>query len=122
MSAHVTLKLLSCLLVVSILSTTCALGDNPAPDPAQCGPFPKLYKEIVWNWLEKLLVDANSAKIEWEGDPTPADLGTNGAPLLGWLVRFKINSRNRFGAFTGKQSHAALIRDNAVVKGVGFGY
>ncbi len=110
------------LLVVSILSTACALGDNPAPDPAQCGPFPKLYKELVWNWLEKSLVDANSAKIEWEGDPIPADLGEKEAHLYGWLVRFKVNSRNRFGAFTGKQSHAALIRDNAVIKGGGFGY
>ncbi|MEP7072295.1 MAG: hypothetical protein ABI839_07900 [Verrucomicrobiota bacterium] len=115
-------KMLGGLLVVSILSTACALGDNPAPDPAQCGPFPKLYKELVWNWLEKSLVDANSAKIEWEGDPIPADLGEKEAHLNGWLVRFKINSRNRFGAFTGKQSHAALIRDNAVIKGVGFGY
>jgi len=35
---------------------------------------------------------------------------------------FKVNARNRFGAFTGKQEHGALIRDGQVIKGLGFGY
>lgn len=68
------------------------------------------------------LVDANSAEIAWEEDPKPADLGKNGEHVYGWLVNFKINARNRFGAYTGKQSHGALIRDGQVVKGIGFGY
>jgi hypothetical protein len=33
-----------------------------------------------------------------------------------------VNARNRFGAFTGKQEHGALIRDGKVIKGLGFGY
>ncbi len=97
-------------------------AQNPAPDSSLCGPFPKVYKEIVWNWLEQSLVDANSAKIEWDNEPTPADLGTNGQHVYGWLVNFKINSRNRFGAYTGKQAHGALIRENKVIQGVGFNY
>ena len=98
------------------------LAENPAPNASLCGPYPKLYKEIVWNWLQSALVDANSAKIEWEGEPKPADLGRNGEHVYGWLVQFKVNARNRFGAYTGNQSHGALIRDGQVVKGVGFGY
>jgi hypothetical protein len=97
-------------------------ANNPAPDPSLCGPYPKLYKEITWNWMQGELVDANSAKIEWDGDPKPADLGQNGQHLYGWLVNFKVNSRNRFGTYTGKQDHAVLIRDGKVVKGIGFGY
>jgi hypothetical protein len=91
-------------------------------DPALCGPYPKNYKEIVWNWMQGVLLDADSAKIEWQGDPKPADLGKNGQHIYGWLVEFRVNSRNRFGQYTGKQSHGALIRDDRVIKGIGFGY
>jgi hypothetical protein len=49
-------------------------------------------------------------------------LGKNGEHLYGWLVEFRVNSRNRFGQYTGKQSHGALIRDDQVIKGIGFGY
>jgi len=99
-----------------------ATADNPPPDRALCGPFPTNYKEVVWNWLQGVLLDADSAKIDWQGEPRPADLGKDGAHLYGWLVEFRVNSRNRFGAYTGKQSHGALIRNDQVVKGLGFGY
>ena len=91
-------------------------------DPALCGPYPKNYKEIVWNWMQGVLLDADSAKIEWQGEPKPADLGKDGKHLYGWLVEFRVNSRNRFGQYTGKQSHGVLIRDDRVIKGIGFGY
>jgi hypothetical protein len=109
-----------CFLLLATLAQ--AQVSTPTVDPSLCGPFPKLYKEIIWNWLQGVLLDASSAKIDWEGDPKPADLGTNGQHLYGWRVDFKINSRNRFGAYTGKQSHGVLIRDEQVVKGIGFGY
>jgi hypothetical protein len=73
-------------------------------------------------WLETQLINAASARIEWNGNPKPADLGRNGQHLYGYLVYFKVNARNRFGAFTGKQEHGALIRDGQVIKGLGFGY
>jgi hypothetical protein len=95
---------------------------TPVSDASLCGSFPKLYKEIIWSWMQSQLVDANSAKIEWEGDPQCSDLGEKGEHLYGWLVNFKVNARNRFGAYTGKQSHAALIRDGKVIKTFGFGY
>jgi hypothetical protein len=99
-----------------------AVAQNAPVDPALCGPFPKNYKEIVWNWMQGMLLDADSAKIEWQGDPKPADLGKDGQHLYGWLVEFRVNSRNRFGTYTGMQSHGALVRDNKVIKGIGFGY
>ena len=107
-------------LAITCLFVASALAQNV--DPAFCGPFPKNYKEIVWNWLQGTLLDADSAKIEWQGDPKPADLGKNGEHIYGWLVEFRVNSRNRFGQYTGKQSHGALIRDDQVIKGIGFGY
>jgi hypothetical protein len=96
--------------------------ESVAADPSLCGPVPKLYKEIIYNWMKTSLVDADSAKIEWAGDPRPVDIGKDGQHFYGWLVDFKVNARNRFGAYTGKQSHAALIRDNQVKQTYGFGY
>ena len=51
-------------------------------DPALCGPYPKNYKEIVWNWMQGVLLDADSAKIEWQGEPKPADLGKDGKDAI----------------------------------------
>jgi hypothetical protein len=113
----------------AIVTFLCLLGacmlfaaEGVPADPSLCGPAPKLYKEIIWNWMQKSLVDANSAKMEWEGDPQPVDLGKDGQHVYGWLVHFKVNARNQFGAYTGKQAHAAVIRDGQVIKTFGFGY
>ena len=91
-------------------------------DAARYGTYPANYKEIVTNWLETQLIDAASARIEWSSDPKPADLGTKGEHLYGYLVNFKVNAKNRFGTYTGKQTHGALIRNGEVIKGIGFGY
>jgi hypothetical protein len=92
-------------------------------DPAVYGEYPKAYKEIIMRWLEVKLVDPTSARIDWTSAPKPADLpGPNGKRLYGYLVEFKVSSRNRFGTYTGKQRHGALIREGNVIKGTGFGF
>lgn len=73
-------------------------------------------------WLNQQLVDAASARVEWQGEPRPTDLGKNGQHLYGYLVQFRVNARNRFGAYTGMQQHGALIKDGKVIKGLGLGY
>ena len=100
-------------------------GQTPPPspaDPALYGPYPTNYKEIVMNWLSQQLLDAASARVEWTGDPKPADLGKEGQHLYGYVVTFDVNARNRFGTYTGKQKHGALIKDGKVIKGLGLGY
>jgi hypothetical protein len=115
-----TLALLAWVLLMSTVPQLCA--ENPSPDASLYGPYPSNYKEIVMKWLQTQLIDAASARIEWNGDPRPADLGQNGQHLYGYLVHFNVNARNRFGAYTGKQDHGVLIRDGEVIKGLGFGY
>jgi hypothetical protein len=108
-----------------ILFLVGALAAQPTASPtdtATYGPYPANYKEIVMKWLNTQLLDADSARIEWSGDPKPADLGKNGQHIYGYVVYFKVNARNRFGAYTGMQSHGALIRNGEVVKGLGLGY
>ena len=114
------LALPACILLMSTAAHV--MAENLSPDPSLCGPYPTNYKEIVNKWLETQLIDAASARIEWNGDPKPADLGTKDEHLYGYLVNFTVNARNRFGAYTGKQNHGALIRNGEVIKGVGFGY
>src|SRR5256714_7472363 len=114
------LALPACILLMSTAAQV--MAKNPSPDPSRCGPYPTNYKEIVTKWLETQLVDAGSARIEWNGDPKPADLGTKGEHLYGYLVNFTVNARNRFGTYTGKQAHGALIRNGEVIKGLGLGY
>jgi hypothetical protein len=104
----------------------CALlnlsAQTPAADTERYGPYPANYKEIIAKWLSTQLIDPDSARIEWTEQPKPVDLGKDGQHLYGYLVHFKIDARNRFGAYTGKQTHGALIRNGEVIKGFGFGY
>src|SRR5947207_66506 len=116
-----TLPVLTCICLWATTDILCAQTVTPA-DVARYGQYPIGYKEIVTKWLESKLLDPGSAQIDWEGDPQPADLGTKDQHLYGYLVKFKVNSRNRFGSYTGKQAHGALIRNGEIIKGLGFGY
>ena len=90
-------------------------------DPAVYGEYPKNYKSVILNWLADKLEDFASAQIVWGDPPKPGELpGKDGAKLTGYLVEFKVNSRNHFGAYTGMQKHGALIRDGKVLKATGF--
>ena len=95
----------------------------PAPDLAKYGEYPKDYMTIVKDWLGDQLLDPASAIIEFTSQPKPADLPIPGGQrVYGYLVEFKVNSRNRFGGYTGYQKHGALIRNGEVVRGTGFVY
>jgi hypothetical protein len=111
------------LLCAVFVSSVLHLGaQTGTPDPDRYGPYPTDYKQIVTKWLETQLIDPSTARIEWKGEPKPADLGTKGEHIYGYLVSFTVNARNRFGTFTGKQAHGALIRNGEVIRGTGFGY
>ncbi len=114
--------LLICTLLVGMCAVRNLGADTKPADTERYGLYPTNYKEIVTKWLETQLIDAESARIEWNDEPKPANLGTEDKPLYGYLVNFKVNARNRFGTYTGMQSHGVLIRDGKVIKGVGFGY
>ena len=114
--------LLVCTLLVGLCAVRTLGAETKPADTERYGPYPTDYKEIVTKWLETQLIDAESAHLEWNGEPKPANLGTEDKPLYGYLVNFKVNARNRFGAYTGMQSHGVLIRDGKVIKGLGFGY
>lgn len=115
------------------LSLICALGlgmtvvdslnaQTPSADTARYGPYPANYKQIIMQWLNKQLIDPESARIEWNGDPKATDVGKGSEAVSGYLVNFTVNARNQFGAYTGKQKHSVLIRNGEVIKSMGFAY
>jgi hypothetical protein len=91
-----TLALFVCASLVGMSAALHVTAEAETADVARYGHYPTNYKEIVTKWLETQLVDAGSARIEWNGDPKPADLGT--------------------------KAHGALIRNGEVIKGLGLGY
>ncbi len=91
-------------------------------DPRIYGEYPKNYQELITQWLNATLVDAPSAYVEWISQPKAGSLPEKkgGAQLFGYVVDIKINSRNRFGTYTGMQKHSVLIKDGKVLKVTGF--
>jgi hypothetical protein len=122
------MKTIALLLLLGLACPTLARAEATeveiaAADPAVYGEYPKNYQEIILKWLETKLADPKSALIEWTAAPKPGDLaGPGGKRLYGYVVEFKVAARNRFGAYTGKQKHGALIRNGQVIKGTGFGF
>src|SRR2546426_11715115 len=109
--------LLFCTLFAGLCAVRNSSAETKPADTQLYGPYPTNYKEIVTKWLETQLVDPTSARIEWKDEPKPADLGSKGEHLYGYLVTLTVNARNRFGTYTGKQAHGALIRNGEVIKG-----
>jgi hypothetical protein len=97
-------------------------AQTPSTDTARYGPYPTNYKAVIVQWLNKQLIDPDSARLEWNGEPKPTDLGKGGEAVSGYLINFTVNARNQFGAYTGKQKHSVLIRNGEVIKSMGFAY
>lgn len=109
--------------LLTVAATLFAQEPTPAADVAKYGEYPKDYMTIVKDWLGDELLDPASAIVEFTSQPKPADLPIPGGQrVYGYLVEFKVNSRNRFGGYTGYQKHGALIRNGEVIRGTGFGY
>jgi hypothetical protein len=122
------MKTIAALIVFAFCAVSVAHGQTGAldvgADPKLHGPYPANYQEIITNWLQTVLLDAASARIEYTSGPKPGTMPERkgGDPLFGYLVEFKLNSRNRFGTYTGMQRKTVLIHDGQVVKAKGFGY
>ena len=113
---------LRCALALGVIVAGNLNAQTPTPDTARYGVYPVGYKDIIMQWLNKQLIDPDSARIEWGGEPKPSDVGKDNEAVSGYLVNFTVNARNRFGSYTGKQKHSVLIRNGEVIKSMGFGY
>jgi hypothetical protein len=121
MKAFVSLSLI-CAASLGMAVAVDSNAQTPSVDTTRYGPYPTSYKEIIMQWLNKQLIDPDSARIEWNEEPKPSDVGKGSEAVSGYLVNFTVNARNQFGAYTGKQKHSVLIRNGEVIKSMGFAY
>jgi len=89
-----------------------------AGDSKVYGQYPMAYKEIVERWLATKLQDPTSAVVDWMDVPKPGEYKTQkGERFVGYVLDIKVNARNQFGAYTGKQRYRVVIRNGEVVWG-----
>lgn len=121
------MKILALLLLLACAAPNMAFAQTTEveviADPAVYGEYPKNFQEIINKWLAEVLADPASANVEWLGPPSPTDTidKKKKKRFVGYLVEFKVNSRNRFGAYTGMQKKSVIIRDGKIIKASGFG-
>lgn len=106
----------------TLLICLSAPGQSPSPpaaaEEAKHGVYPIAWREIVTRWLHERLLDPASARIEWISEPKPIQIkGRDGLPFFGYAVDVTVNSRNKFGMYTGKQARRVYIRNGEVAGG-----
>ena len=106
-------------LFVSPLRAQTEVEVVPAADEAKAyGEFPIAYKELIARWLETKLSDPASAVIDWNQPPRAGEYKTKkGERYKGYVIDFKVNARNQFGAYTGKQLYRVVLRNGDVLWG-----
>lgn len=80
--------------------------------PGLAGPFPTAYKAAIATWARGNFLDPYSLRDVVVTKPVEAEAQSG---QYGWLVCLGVNARNRFGAYTGQQWLALLLRDGSVV-------
>ena len=60
------------------------------------------------------MLDVSTAKLEFE-EPKAGEIKVKGARASGYTVDFRVNSKNKFGMYTGFQKHRVLIRNGEII-------
>jgi hypothetical protein len=84
------------------------------PDSPKYGVYPVGYRDIITRWLAERLTDPGSAKLEF-GEPVAGEVTQKRVKASGYRVEFKVNSRNKFGMYTGFQKYQVLIRNGEII-------
>lgn len=79
------------------------------------GVYPVAYQDIIKRWLSERLIDAESARFEWEKPKAISMKTGDGSTFHGYMVDFKVNSRNKFGMYTGKQAYRVYLKNGQVM-------
>jgi hypothetical protein len=102
------------LIILSAAAHLTGCVKRPTPQDSEgifWGPAPLDYEERIKDFMSQSLFDPYSAQYEC-GKPCKA--GTIVSPFnnkhdFGWLVQCRINAKNRFGGYTGKQNYGFYI-------------
>jgi hypothetical protein len=84
------------------------------PDSPKYGVYPIAYREIITRWLGDRLMDVSTAKLEFD-EPKATEVKAKTSKASGYAVDFRVNSKNKFGMYTGFQKYRVLIRNGEIV-------
>lgn len=109
--------------IAMALLVGCATAPPTADDFANVGPLPADYQDQVKKYFEESLIDPDSAKYYFVGEPKVGaheGYGLNRTPrVVGWIVSVEVNAKNRMGGYTGRQLHKAVLNQGKVVRVLG---
>jgi hypothetical protein len=108
------------LCIVSVLVVGCQTGPSKkALASADYGPYPHNYQTIIGAFVAKIAIDPNpnSTKIRFElpvKGYLPRSSNFRYSYEFGWVVKAWINSKNRFGGYTGDRPWRFLLRNGQI--------
>ncbi len=84
---------------------------------ADYGSYPANYKKILENKIKMALIDEDSAKFRYSGDPLKAwkPLTNGNGYVYGWDVCVEVNAKNRMGGYVGYKPYYAFIKNGNVL-------
>lgn len=109
-------KLIVFALAAALLSGCSSMNAAVVGDPTE--PAPVNYRAIAADGLRQILFDPYSVRDAQISKPTWLGSWSIGEGN-GWVVCFKGNAKNRFGAYTGAQEMALMIRGGKVISNQG---
>jgi hypothetical protein len=111
------MRILFTFFIIFILTACVGLPSNEEAALADYGVYPNNYEEIVKNYYYTALKDPDSARFKNISIPKKYWLGDRftGAKF-GYLVAVTINAKNSYGAYTGYETHALLLRNGNVIE------
>lgn len=103
-----------------LVLTGCATSFQKPTPGTDYGAYPENYQDLIKGYMETVLIDPESARYRFN-PPRKAYVNQGLAyggkvQWTGFGVPFFVNSKNRFGGYTGGKDFVALIRDGTVIK------
>lgn len=80
------------------------------------GVYPSSYKSTVQDYLDSVLLDPDSKKIEWLRAPKRDWYKNKSGITPGYLVCAAVNAKNGFGGYAGARTAWFIINNDTVVQ------
>ena len=97
--------------IIPIFMTAISLAACVKPDASMIGPYPKNYRLIIKDYVEKSFYDPYSLKSVSISEPASGHIMMQ----QGWVVCLQANAKNRMGGYTGIKFTAFLINNDSVI-------
>ncbi len=112
------IKIFALLIFTLFTIMGCASMNKPTPAQitnADYGSYPDNYKNIVENYMARMLFDPYSAVFSnWRG-PAQGYIYDITGTYFGYRVCVEVNAKNRMGGYTGNKMHLFVINNGHVI-------